>query len=273
MKRDTSVRPCPMCHSRHGTLRAAMNRRGTRFEIAECASCGFVYVLNPKGQTFEPVQQAPSEVPENARHRQIKRVCDQQFIRRSPSDRLYSIVEVGAGWGGLAQVFAHDARYRYLGLEPSAARATFCRERGLDVRQGFFDASVAGVADAVIFDNVLEHVVDPESLVRAAVSCLRDGGLLVVIVPNVRDVRQLNRSWRERHHWQPHCHINYFSARDLDRMFTRHGLSCRFFGFESLGGVSDDFELAPRVLTDAIGLHLFGLNCYGVKSVSQAVGS
>lgn len=139
----------------------------------------------------------------------------------------------------------------------------------LEVRHGLFDGPDSiGIADAIIFDNVLEHVNDPDSLVGSAAASLREGGLLIVIVPNVRDVRRLNRAWRERHHWQPHCHINYFSAGDLDRLFARHGLSLRFFGLEAVGGVNDDFELVPRVIADAVGVHMLGLNRYGVKSAS-----
>jgi SAM-dependent methyltransferase len=261
-------RRCPVCRSPGGVLRE-LQRNGRRFEVAACRSCRFVYVSNPQEQTFHSVQEAPATVPERARHRQIKRVCDRALAHRLRSQAVCDVVEVGAGWGGLAQLFARDRRYRYLGMEPSAARAGFCRERGLNVRSGLFHGpdSLSGPVDAVVFDNVLEHVMDPDELMRSAVASLREGGLLIVIVPNVRDIRQLNRAWRERHHWQPHCHINYFSAGDLAGMFRRHGLKMRFFGVEAIGGLRDDLALVPRVLADAVGLHLFGLNCYGVKPV------
>ena len=94
MSDDISIRPCPMCRSKHGAPRDAVSRGGTRYEIAKCITCHFVYVLNPQGQTFQDAQQAPSEVPERARHRQIKRVCDHQLARRPRSDGTYRIVEV-----------------------------------------------------------------------------------------------------------------------------------------------------------------------------------
>jgi 2-polyprenyl-3-methyl-5-hydroxy-6-metoxy-1,4-benzoquinol methylase len=269
MNDTEAVRLCPMCRAKPGAWRSTIRKGAATFELVNCIRCRFVYVLNPQRETFHTAQTAPAEVPERARHRQIKRVCDHHRERHLTSDAAYRVVEVGAGWGGLAQVFARDDRYRYVGLEPSADRAAFCRAHGLEVRHGLFDGPGSiGTADAIIFDNVLEHVIDPDGLVGAAVASLREGGLLIVIVPNVRDVRQLNRAWRVRHHWQPHCHINYFSAGDLDRLFARHGLGLRFFGFEAVGGVKDSFELVPRVIADAVGLHLLGLNCYGVKSAS-----
>jgi SAM-dependent methyltransferase len=260
------TRSCPMCGGRGALPRASIDRDGHRFSIDRCISCGFVFVTNPGGTTFDHEQVAPLAVPEKPRHRQIKRICDIVVARRGPAGAVHRVVEVGAGWGGLAQVFARDSAWRYAGFEPSAARAAFCRARGFDVRAGLFDASgAAGVADAIVFDNVLEHVNEPRSLVRDAVASLRAGGVLIVIVPNRHDLRRFHPAWRDRHYWQPHCHINYFASHDLDRLFRAHGMKLRFFGFEAVGGLSDDAELLPRVLADRVGLHLLGLNTYGVK--------
>ena len=255
-----------MCGGREFVPNAAIAREGIEYAITKCTACRFVFVANPGTQTFHPVQEAPPGVPERARHRQIKRIFDHVIPHQARSDGPYRVVEVGAGWGGLAQVFSRDSRYRYVGLEPSASRAAYCRARGFDVRQALFDENdAARDADGVIFDNVLEHVENPDALVRAAVASLRQGGILVVIVPNLNDVRRFHRPWRERHYWQPHCHINYFCARDLGRLFGRHGLACRFFGLEAVGKTGDDIGLLPRVLADKVGLHVLGLNCYGVK--------
>jgi SAM-dependent methyltransferase len=255
-----------MCRSTSSRQRLSVRRAETDFDIAQCAECRFVYVRNPRRETFHPIQQAPERIVERARHRQIKRVCDRHLARRAaPRDRL-RILEVGAGWGGLAKVFSRDARYEYIGFEPSDDRAAFCRAHGLEVRHGFFAGpETAGVVDAIVFDNVLEHLEDPDLLVGAAVASLREGGLLIVLVPNVNDVRQHVRVWRERHHWQPHCHINYFSVADLERLFERHGLDLHFFGLGAAGSSRADLGLLPRVLADALGLHLLGLNVYGIK--------
>ena len=254
-----------MCQSARSEPFRDVADDGRRYSIVRCQDCGFVFVQNPHGETFARDQQRPPSVPERSRHRQIKRVCDRLLLRGSPAG-VRRVVEVGAGWGGLAQVFARDPRYRYQGLEPSTARVEFCRANRLDVIQGFFDgpASLQGPADAIVFDNVLEHVMDPDRLFGMAAESVAPGGLIVVIVPNLRDIRRFRPAWRDRHHWQPHCHINYFSSRDLDRMFLRHQMRLRYFGVEAVGG-RDDIDLLPRVLADSVGMRLFGLNGYGVK--------
>lgn len=260
------ARPCPMCGGLARTPHATVERPGARYEIARCTGCRFVFVANPGAETFDAVQNAPARVPERPRHRQIKRVCDHLLLRGPRAGGARVAVEIGAGWGGLAQVFSRDARYRYVGFEPNVSRAEYCRARGFDVRRALFvGRESVGEVDAVIFDNVLEHLYEPDALVGAAVESLRDGGVLVVIVPNLHDVRK-HFPGGGRHSWQPHCHINYFSAGDLRRMFGRHGLSVRHFGLEAAGKSGDDVGLLPRVLADMAGVHLFGLNCYAVKS-------
>jgi SAM-dependent methyltransferase len=266
MKPRPQTRGCPMCGDWETAPVVAKSYRGQTFSIDRCVRCDFLYVTNPSGTTFDHVQDAPVLVPEKPRHRQIKRVCDAELKRGAAAGSIHRVVEVGAGWGGLAQVFSRDHGWRYTGFEPSAARAAIGRARGFDVREGLFDASVtAGNTDAIVFDNVLEHVDEPRSLVRDAARALRDGGVMVVIVPNRHDLRRFQPAWRDRHYWQPHCHINYFSREDLDRLLGAEGMRPRFFGFEAVGGLRDDFGLLPRVVADRLGLHLLGLNVYGVK--------
>lgn len=254
-----------MCGGLERAPHASIDRKQVRYDIARCNACRFVFVTNPGGEMFHAAQDPPARVPERARHRQIKRVCDRLLVRGRGDDGTRTIVEVGAGWGGLAQVVSRDPRYRYIGFEPNVSRAEYSRAHGFDVRRTLFiGPESAGEVDAVVFDNVLEHLYDPETLVCAAVESLREGGVLVVIVPNLHDIRKYFPGGR-RHSWQPHCHINYFSVDDLRRMFGRHGLKLRHFGLEAVGKSGDDIGLLPRVLADAAGLHLFGLNCYAVK--------
>jgi SAM-dependent methyltransferase len=256
-----------MCAADRHALHRAAGTADLRPPVVRCAGCGFVFVAEVPQATYRPVQDAPQTVPELPRHRQIKRLCD-RVLAPGPH-RTRRLVEVGSGWGGLAQVLSRDDRYEYIGFEPSASRADFCRARGFDVRAELFrGAASAGVADAVVIDNVLEHVAAPADLIRDAVAALRPGGLLVVIVPNLRDMRQLHPRWRQRHHWQPHCHINYFSAGRLRELFRRCAMEMRFFGLDTL--TAGDWRTAPRVLADGVGLHLFGLNCFGIKPGTAA---
>lgn len=82
---------------------------------------------------------------------------------------------------------------------------------------------------------------------------------------NLHDVRQLSPSWRERYHWQPHCHINYFTAHHLRDLFARVGFEMKFFA-PQLPLVVADWPTLIRATMDGVGIHSFGLNCYAIKS-------
>lgn len=267
MSMERIERKCPMCESADKRLLKSMQRQGQEFEIVKCRRCGFVYVHSISSETFTANQQPPDRPPVKSRHLQIKRLCDRHLLPRTGTRKRLRVVEIGAGWGGLGHLFARCPDYAYVGFEPSTSRADFCRANGLDVRQELFLGALSiDCADAVIMDNVLEHVLEPVRLFGDALSVLRPGGLVIVIVPNVHDLRQVHPQWRYRHHWQPHCHINYFSSRHLRNVFQRYGVHSRFFGIETVSG-RKTMQMLPRMFMDMVGLHAFGLNCYGVKPV------
>jgi hypothetical protein len=67
-----------------------------------------------------------------------------------------------------------------------------------------------------------------------------------------------------RHLWQPHCHINYFTGNQLKYLFKEQNLTFSVFGLETLE-LKRDFLNVPKVLFDKLGLYLLGLYCYGIK--------
>lgn len=76
--------------------------------------------------------------------------------------------------------------------------------------------------DAVTLSQVIEHVTDPEKLLRELHAKLRPGGTLVLTTPNSRALtrRLLGRRWL---HWHMPFHQNHFHARALRRLLERAG--------------------------------------------------
>ena len=87
---------------------------------------------------------------------------------------------------------------------------------------------------------------------------------MVVIVPNVHDVRAFSKKWRTRHLWVPPDHINYFSRKDIFRLMNGEGLSAKPFGLRPLR-LRKDWRFLPRAMAESVGLSLFGHNVYGVR--------
>ena len=120
----------------------------------------------------------------------------------------------------------------------------------------------------MVMDNVLEHVLHPAQIFNAAVSSLRCDGLVVVIVPNRNDVRQLNPRWRDRYHWIPPDHINYFTAKNVETMFRACGLQALRFGLSPIG--LKDYKYLIRGALEEMGVSIFGHNVYAVRESTSS---
>lgn len=168
-------RACPICKKPDASVKRQVKRAGITYHIVKCNACSFVYVRNPNQLTYVDEQRMPGAVLVRARHRHIKALCDSLLanIGESENGHVCQIVEIGSGWGGLAQTFASDKRYVYTGFEPSADRARYCAAAGFSVRaQSFLPSALSAKVDAVILDNVLEHVREPAVLLQDAALAL-----------------------------------------------------------------------------------------------------
>lgn len=259
-----TLRHCPVCNSEKAKIIRSVDKWKEKQDVAKCEVCGFVYVSNGFYYTYDYDSGLFPESPKiRKRHLHIKRLLD-QFDLPHHGHKI-SIAEVGAGAGGLAKTITADSKYDYLGFEPNAKRAEYCKSKGLNVTAEYFSASkFKEQISGVIFDNVLEHVENPVDLIRQGVEVLLPGGIMIIIVPNLKDVRQLNPHWRDNRHWITHIHINYFTSRDLQKMMQDCGISFNFFDSASLS-LPNDWPFLLRNTMDSFGLHLFGLNCYGFK--------
>ncbi|GAA3893163.1 hypothetical protein GCM10022276_10440 [Sphingomonas limnosediminicola] len=75
--------------------------------------------------------------------------------------------------------------------------------------------------DYVCSYQVLEHVIDPASFIRASLSCLKPGGLLVYSTPNTE--YGPNKRREDAFDFPPH-HMSYFTHASYRRIAALHGL-------------------------------------------------
>ena len=163
----------------------------------------------------------------------LERACE--FIGAHAGElglnRRYELLDVGCGVGPLRRWLA-AAEFRILGLEINPAAAEIARSNYdacavCDV-EAPWPVSPAGF-DGVHAGAVLEHVLDWHAPLNQANAALRDGGLLVISVPNLRYWKELRRLLRGR---QPHWlrdmkHVHGYTPGFLCELVGLHGFEVR----------------------------------------------
>ena len=152
-----------------------------------------------------------------------------------------NFVDLGCGAGHALEAVANLFETR-IGLDRSrvrlAARATELpdgcefREADLNARFPLDDAW----ADAVLADQVIEHVVDPADFCREIYRILCEGGVCVVTTPNIRSIKNLLHLVTSGHGPRTACgntldgswddgHLHYFTHNDLRELFAGAGFA------------------------------------------------
>lgn len=257
-------RLCPLCNASKFDVIKQIKRDDINYLIGKCEQCNFVYVTNPCLNTIsndESTDVSTTSIPTpKKRHFQIEKLINNHYKEREE----IKVVEIGSGYGSLAKVLS-KTQYSYYGFEPSTTRYEVCHKDGLNVKNSFFSSdTIDFLVDVVVIDNVLEHVLEPKELIETAAKVLKQNGMIIVIVPNFHDIRQLKPAWRKRHFWQPSCHINYFTSYHLKGLFQKNDLSFHPFGLSSLN-LKKDWAFIPKIFLDSINIYRLGLYCYGIK--------
>lgn len=170
------------------------------------------------------------------------------------------LLDVGCSRGGFgAGLRRSRPRLRLVGIESDGDAA---REAALHydrVVTGAFpkDLPRDEAFECVVFNDVLEHMVDPWAALRATAGVLKPGGVVVASIPNVRGLRHLiDLTMRGEWHYQDmgildRTHLRFFTRRSMVRLFEESGFTVS--GVHGIFPLGSRWHLAPvltRLLRD-----------------------
>jgi SAM-dependent methyltransferase len=166
--------------------------------------------------------------------RQYAEDCISTVIETVGSERLdgLRVLEIGSGTGYLLHRL-HQLGAEVRGVEPGPQAELGAARYGIRIDRAFFPSVDLGDGyDLAILYLLLEHVADPEGLLREVSEVVRPGGTVLVVVqdeePYVRS-GELSLLFHE--------HYSYFSARTLERTILAAGgagISMRRSSFSNL---------------------------------------
>ena len=234
---------CPACGGPlepEPQLRGFDRLHGTpgSFEVRVCSACGsgrtFPVVGAAELERFYPQSYDAYSLPPNTvaralatalfrwHYRRVLRRAPFRALRGSPPGRL---LDVGAGRGDLATVLVARG-WQVTGLEPSPEACEEGRRRGVRMVEGTLDsadpAELGNEYDIVVFQHALEHVVEPRDDLLRARELLREGGLVLVALPNFGSwqSRRFGSAW---FHLDLPRHRSHFTAAGLGRLLRESG--------------------------------------------------
>lgn len=207
------------------------------FPIVECTACGFVFAPGVPGPAFlcrlydevidVDLVRRRNFTPETASEKMLRL---SQLLRLVPkASRETRVLDYGCGLGLTLRLLAQLDGISAVGLDSSSVRCKELRRQGLNVVRELNEIPVEDVFDAVVLDNVLEHVPAPEALVRALRERVEDGAVLFLSVPDlgarnmVAAAKALSRGKPLPMDINPWEHLNYFNRAHADAMMARAG--------------------------------------------------
>jgi SAM-dependent methyltransferase len=159
-----------------------------------------------------------------------------ELLRQLPGDARL-VVEIGCGAAALAREYRRvNPGCRYVGIErvPEAAAVAAGRLSEVIVAdvERLADADVPftpGTVDVLVYGDVLEHLVDPWTLLRRQAAWLAPEGVVLACIPNVAHwtilVNLLMGQWPyEEAGLLDRTHLRFFTLESIQQMFAEAGL-------------------------------------------------
>jgi len=144
-------------------------------------------------------------------------------------------LEIGSGSGSFTRA-AQGEGIRLRGLEISASAVLRAREQGTaNIETGTIEKAVGEgwIFDAVILFHVLEHLPDPRDFMKDLSAVLREGGMLILQVPNT-DSWQAKIFGRRWYGLDCPRHVCNYSLKSLEALLGGSGFKIRMIETYSL---------------------------------------
>lgn len=134
------------------------------------------------------------------------------------------LLDVGCGTGW-ATNFWKENGFEVTGLEPSAARGKVIADKyGFDVHPVYIEEFPTTIKyDVLTFRHIIEHLEDPAAILAKAKNLLNEGGLVMVVVPNIDAIGR--HLFQEHWEWVLPWHTQFFNSDSLCTLLENSGFT------------------------------------------------
>jgi 2-polyprenyl-3-methyl-5-hydroxy-6-metoxy-1,4-benzoquinol methylase len=172
-----------------------------------------------------------------------------EMLKYIPHDAS-AILDVGCAVGSFGELLKAERRVEIWGVEINEYAASIANEKLDKVICGAFDKSLNipyEKFDCIVFNDVLEHLVDPYEALIYARSLLRKGGRVVASIPNIRYFDNIwkllvEKDWKyTKHGILDRTHLRFFTRRSILSTFDTLG-----YCVNSIEGINPVEQVHPH---------------------------
>lgn len=221
-----------LCGCDNATIIAETDRYGFSLKTAICKDCGILrtnprldqnslkefYVKEYQDLYFNT---ATCGIPVHFNAQRTNGLYIKDFIESHHKDFKLNgrtVLEIGCSAGGILEPFLKaGATVRGYDFNDSYLEYGRGVDKNLDLRHGGIDdiRNIHDRFDLIIMNHVLEHMHDPKEAIQAAGKLLKDGGILYLSVPSIKNAQYYNSPTRSYLGSLHIAHLYYFSRNSL----------------------------------------------------------
>lgn len=146
---------------------------------------------------------------------------------------IKEVLDVGCGKGNFGKLLKDKFSCIVWGIEPDEKSAEEASKVIDYAFNGFFDAkmvtSLGTKFDSIFFNDVFEHLMDPEEALQLCKSILTEEGVIVTSIPNIRFFSALQEIFFNKDFPYQESgvldktHLRFFTKKSILRMFEQNG--------------------------------------------------
>lgn len=235
-KKNLSCRICGGKDNRVHELEDYRLKIAGKYRFIECRVCGYGIIdpipspesLKSLYEKYYPRNYSKPTPKKMFLVRQIANyLINSENLIYVVKERDGRLLDIGCGFGDSLFFFREKGLECY-GIEIDSRAASFCREQGLKVSQqttlDFLDFP-DNYFDVIILAQVIEHIVNPDTLLKEIMRILRPGGKVYITTPNFSSyLRPIFRGfWISG--WFLPFHLHLFSADSIRKFAGKFGFS------------------------------------------------
>lgn len=253
---------CNVCGTREYTLHTTgtdyeYQTSSLPFEYVTCHSCGHLYLHNVPDVEELPVIYPDHYQPyrfETALNPLVRYMRDKVQLNKVNDYMKFiparaNIIEIGSGSGILIESlkrFGPDT-WDLTANEFEEKRLERLKGKGIHFKLGNFETlTFEKKYDCIIMNQLIEHLYDPDTILKKCKEILNHGGIVIIETPNWDSADHYlfkNKYWGGYHIPR---HFNIYSDRTLQQHLVKHGFRI----------VKQEFLLSPAFWVQSLH-HLF----------------